>query len=235
MRIVPLIAALGLLSRLAFAEDITVSAGKSQPAIKFLNDGVAYENKGDYANARRCFDEAIRVDPTMWPAYFDRATLDAKEHKFRQGLQDATLALQGKTSFNRSAVLRALINAKMGNYSAAFRELDQVVSLGARGDAYPQALNGLAWLHATSREPGYRNARLAIAQAMQSCSLTSYKKAGLIDTLAAAYAEAGDFDAAVRFEQKAIALGESPDAMEDLQKHLASFRQHRPWRETATN
>ena len=230
MRLVPLIAAVFLCTS-TFAEDVVVKAGKNWMAVRAQNDGLKYEDKGDFVNARIKFDEAIRLDSTMWPAYYNRASLNMRQHRLREALQDATIALRAKTSFSRSALLCALINAKMGNYDAAFRQVDQVISLGTRGDAYPHALNMSAWLHATSTQARYRDAQLAITQAAQSCQLTSYKKAGLVDTLAAAYAEAGDFDKAVQFERQAIALGDSPDFMRDYQEHLTSFQERRPWRE----
>ncbi len=205
------------------------------PAIKLQNAGVDYLHNGDYANARKNLDEAIRLDPTMWPAYLNRAILNRREHKLKEAMQDATVALRARSSFTQSAILRAGINSKLGNYDAALHELEQVASLGSRGNAYPQALNGLAWFHATCAEPSYRNGRLAVTEATRACSLTNYQSPGIIDTLAAAYAEAGDFESATRFEQKALSIRETPLNMRDFQKHLASFRQHRPWRDTATN
>jgi tetratricopeptide (TPR) repeat protein len=238
MRIVPLVAALGLLSRLAFGEDVNVAAGKSPAAVKLQNDGLNYLHNGDFVNARKKFDEAIRVDPTMWPAYFNRATLNMKEHKFRQGLADATMALRGKSSFNRSAVLRAEINIKVGDYAAGRRDLDTLLHLGARGDAYAQALNVSAWLNATCPDTRYRNGKMAVMHATRACSLTFNKKADYVDTLAAAYAEIGDFVAAVRFEEKALALRGTPDepkdAREHMREHLASFKQHRPCRDVSS-
>ena len=52
----------------------------------------------------------------------------------------------------------------------------------------------------------------------------------MIDTLAMACAEVGDFDSAVRYEEKALALRsvEASDS-KSLQEHLDSFRQHRPF------
>ena len=53
----------------------------------------------------------------------------------------------------------------------------------------------------------------------------------MIDTLAIAYAEVGDFDSAVRYEEKALALvGVKANDSERLHEHLDSFRQHRPLR-----
>jgi tetratricopeptide (TPR) repeat protein len=127
--------------------------------------------------------------------------------------------------------VRADANAELGNYEAAFRELDQLISLGQRDDAYPQVLNMSAWWRAVAPESRYRNARLAIAQARQSCSLTSYNDPEFIDTLAAAYAESGDFDAAIRTEEKALSLIRSPEDRKVVQKHMTAFKQHRPWRE----
>jgi tetratricopeptide (TPR) repeat protein len=238
MRVVPLIAAIALLSSPALGvEEIGVYAGRNRAALKLQNDGVAFENKGDYVNARKKFDEAIRLDPTMWPAYFNRATLNMKEHKFRQGLADATMALRGKSSFNRSAVLRAEINIKLGDYAAARRDLDTLLNLAAKSDAYAQALNVSAWLNATCPDARYRNGKTALMHATRACSLTSNKKADYVDTLAAAYAEIGDFDAAVRSEEKALAIAdffhEPKESRQHMSEHLASFKQHRPCRKVS--
>ena len=51
----------------------------------------------------------------------------------------------------------------------------------------------------------------------------------MIDTLATAYAEVGDFDSAVRYEEKALAIrGVKANDSKRLQAHLDSFKQHRP-------
>jgi hypothetical protein len=51
----------------------------------------------------------------------------------------------------------------------------------------------------------------------------------MIDILATAYAEVGDFDSAVRYEEQALAIkGVKPDDSKRLQVYLDSFRQHLP-------
>jgi hypothetical protein len=53
----------------------------------------------------------------------------------------------------------------------------------------------------------------------------------MIDTLAAAYAEGGDFDSAVRYAQQALAIKDiSPKVSKRIQAHLALFQQHQPIR-----
>ncbi len=47
----------------------------------------------------------------------------------------------------------------------------------------------------------------------------------MIDTLAAAYAETGDFDSAARYAARALAVkGIEPDDSKRIQRHLALFR-----------
>jgi tetratricopeptide (TPR) repeat protein len=71
-----------------------------------------------------------------------------------------------------------------------------------------QALNDTAWLLATSSDPALRNGSEAVSLAGHAVQLTSGHEPTLLATLAAAYAEAGDFDKAVDLEQQAAALAE---------------------------
>jgi tetratricopeptide (TPR) repeat protein len=96
-------------------------------------------------------------------------------------------------------------------------------------------LNALAWLQATYPSAAIRDGAKAIDNAKKACELTDRSNANFIDTLAAAYAEAGDFDAAVREERVAVELAASRDdtpiVAQYLGFHLKLFESGRVIRE----
>jgi Flp pilus assembly protein TadD len=69
-----------------------------------------------------------------------------------------------------------------------------------------QVLDDTAWLLATSADAALRNGSEAIPLAERAVQLTSGHEPELLGTLAAAYAEAGEFDKAVELEQRATDL-----------------------------
>ena len=84
---------------------------------------------------------------------------------------------------------------------------DALLSMGRRGEAIADfekaaaqqpkdkdVLNNLAWLLATAPEDKLRDGKRAVTLATQACELTDYKEDYILSTLAAAYAETGDFD-----------------------------------------
>jgi hypothetical protein len=58
-----------------------------------------------------------------------------------------------------------------------------------------------------------------------------WKDENMVDTLAAAYAETGDFDSAVRYAEQALGVKDiAPTDSKRIQRHLALFKQHQPIR-----
>ena len=96
-------------------------------------------------------------------------------------------------------------------------------------------LNNLSWVLSTSPSDMLRNGKRALELAEKACQLTEYKKAYILSTLAAAYAELGDFDKAMEWSQKGIKLAEKdPDdkeRLDDLKKELESYKKRQPYRE----
>ncbi len=100
-------------------------------------------------------------------------------------------------------------------------------------DSVP-VLNNFAWLLATSPEAGVRNGKQAVVLAEKACTITEWKAAVLMGTLAAAYAEAGRFPEAVAMADKAIAKARE-DKQDDVVKRNAElrelYRRGKPYRE----
>lgn len=94
------------------------------------------------------------------------------------------------------------------------------------------ARNNLAWLLATSPRDTLRDGVRAVQLSEPIAIL--YDDWGYLDTLAAAWAERGDFDAAVRTQQRAVRLaqGDADDAtLHQMEERLSLFQQLKPYRE----
>jgi len=75
----------------------------------------------------------------------------------------------------------------------------------ARQPQSPEILNNLAWILATCPEARIRDGAEAVRLAERACELTGFRRAVMVGTLAAAYAEAGRFAEAVATAERACA------------------------------
>jgi Flp pilus assembly protein TadD len=113
-------------------------------------------------------------------------------------------------------------------YDRAITDFKEAIRLDAK-DA--RGYNGLACLLATCPDEKYRDGLKAVASAKVACELSEWKNAAFLDTLAAAYAEAGQFEEAVRYQIRVIedtAFQKDDGARKrlDLYKKKMSYREH---------
>jgi hypothetical protein len=94
-------------------------------------------------------------------------------------------------------------------------------------------LNDKAWSLATSRDDKQRNGPLAIELATKACAGTDWSCATTLDTLAAAYAEAGRFNEAVQYQQNAILMltPEFQFLFAEFQQRLELYSRGVPYRQ----
>jgi tetratricopeptide (TPR) repeat protein len=85
---------------------------------------------------------------------------------------------------------------------------------------------------ATCPDGRYRDGKRAVELAEKAVALRD--DANFLDTLAAAYAEAGRFQEAIKTQERAITKlkqeGETKD-LPEFEKHLSSYKAGKPWRE----
>ncbi len=90
----------------------------------------------------------------------------------------------------------------------------------------PVVLNNLAWILATTSKPELRNGKEAVQLATRAVELTDRRVPHFIGTLAAAYAETGQFSKAVQIAQTArvlAILANQPDEAAQIDKLSSGF------------
>ena len=115
----------------------------------------------------------------------------------------------------------------VGKQAEAVADYEQALKLEPENSGI---LNNLAWLLATSPEDKLRDGKRAIELATKACEVTEYKQAHILSTLAAGYAETGDFETAKKWSSKSIEIADE-EMKKQLAKELESYEQGKPWRE----
>ena len=210
---------------------IVATPGHMRASMNLVTEAQDLIKTGDVAGAKRKLDTVLQRDPTFWPALYVRAQIYSHQGKYDLALKDCDEALRHDRSVVEAALLRANINARLGKHAEALKEYDYLISLHPRSVTLARALSDRAWFRATCRNPSFRNGQQAVKDAKAACSIMTWKDEQMIDTLAAAYAETGDFNSAIQYTAQALAVkGISADSTKLFQQHLALFQQRKPIR-----
>ena len=204
-------------------------------ALEVLPDSVGLLlKKAAIHSARENFDAALidlkrieSIQPDNPGMRMARATVYQQTGKLQEAVDDyaAVLAKQPKNWFALRNRADALLN--LGKHKEAIADYNKAMKIRSKSAGL---LNNLAWVLATSPVDELRDGRRAVKLATEACKLTDYKAPHIISTLAAAYAEVGNFSQAVNWAKKGLEVADEK-TKEPLQKELDSYQQKKPWRE----
>lgn len=163
--------------------------------------GIARELTGDHDGAIADFDAALKDDPSS-ATYVWRATAWTSKREPDKAISDFGHAIKLSPSDPVPYVRRSMAYISKRLYEKAIADLNRALELSPTYDTH----NAIAWILATCADAKYRDGQKAVEHAMRACELSQWKDAFCLDTLAAAYAEVGDFAKAVQHQQQAIDL-----------------------------
>lgn len=178
------------------------------------------------------FEEALRIEPENMKALAGRGRVYTKTGQYEKALADFSRALELQPYDEYYHYERSLTYRLMGEYEKA--ETDSVLAIHAK-PLEPAYLCADAWLRATCPDAKFRDGKGAVRLATQACEITRWKNAQSLDVLAAAEAELGQWDDAVKYEQKALGVEEAAEKdaqlLKDYAARLALYAKKEPYRE----
>jgi tetratricopeptide (TPR) repeat protein len=125
---------------------------------------------------------------------------------------------------------RAYASVQRGDCEKAIRDYREAIRLNPKG---PQPYNDLAWLLATSSVAAIRDGKEAVELAKKACDLDEWKHSASVDTLAAAFAEAGDFEKAIKYQNQALSMADvTAESRAEAQQRLDLYQRRTPYHET---
>jgi len=192
--------------------------------------GICRAQKGDDDGALKDFDAAVKADPKNVHGWQLRGSAYAEKGEKNKALGDFKEAIALDPNDASTYLYRAHLYLVESEPESALADLEEVMR---RAPDFSGAANDYAWTLATNPKDSVRNGHKAVEYAKKACHETDYKHAPSVDTLAAAYAEAGDWEQALKWQQEALTLAEktSPDDVKGMKERLALFKEKKPFRE----
>jgi tetratricopeptide (TPR) repeat protein/mono/diheme cytochrome c family protein len=175
------------------------------------------------------FRRALQINPKHVPAHVNLGAVLRAQNR----LDDAAAHLHRALAIQPD---NAVAHTNLAGILAAERRLREAaahyrLALQSNPDLL-ESLTDLAWMLATSPDPDIRDPEEAVRLADRAVVLTRRRDVRALETLAAAYAAAGEFRQAVASQQAALGLAEAAGIdTSDLRGRLELYRKGVPYRE----
>ena len=187
--------------------------------------GKSLKDTGRFDEAILQYQKALIFLPDSATAHYNLANALQYQNRNQEALEhyQSTLRLEpthAKAHGNMGGILQG-----HGRIKEALAHYEQALQL--EPDSV-EAQNNLAWLLATCHDTSVRNGQRAVDLAERAANATQYKQVSVLDTLAAAYAEVGNFATAVKWQQKAIELA-AEQQKGGLERRLQRYRAGLPF------
>jgi tetratricopeptide (TPR) repeat protein len=198
--------------------------------VKALNGrGFVRQRMGEHEQAVSDFTKALEIDPDYHLAFHNRGISRFYQARYDEAIGDFTRALELNSKMDLSFFNRGTAWLYKGNYEQAVSDYFKTLELNPESH---RAMNQLAWIFATCPLKEYRNSRMALGFAKKA--LLVKIEPGLFDTLAAAYAEDGNFEKAIETQKMAIVWCEKWGDTKNLSHYLIrleTYGSQVPWRQ----
>ena len=172
----------------------------------------------------------LEKNPDNAKAYYDRAWIYGSLGNVEQSIQDYSRAIELNTSFILAYYNRGRGYAFLKKYGKSLADFNLAIDINPD---FRDAYIGKAWLLATCPDAMWRDGVQAVVTAKKAVEISDDWQSQ--STLAAAYAESGNFDSAVKVQQKLINLLQSRQTPEPIlylcHQRLEAYKAHTPWRD----
>jgi tetratricopeptide (TPR) repeat protein len=159
---------------------------------------------------------------------FDRGNAAADRKDYDTAIAEFTEAIRLDPESDGAYHNRAGAYADKGEYARAIADYTEAIRLAPDE---PASLTSRAWPLATCPDAGLRDGKRAVELAKRACQLSGWKDANDLENLAAACAECGQFDQAVKWQTRAIAVGTGLEDPDEADRRLELYKAGKPYHE----
>ena len=190
-----------------------------------FDKGVKLMGQQRYEEAIQAFSTAIEIIPRDYQAYNYRGVAWALMGKYDKALADYNKALEIRPRYAEAYNNRGFARTQQGDLSNALNDYARALEINP---FFVDAYNNQAWVLATCADQRFRDGGQAVRLAQKAVELKPDVVS--LDTLAAAYAAVGNFDAAVDTQKKAIqklVLADKNSEVPTYLPHLNAYKSKR--------
>jgi tetratricopeptide (TPR) repeat protein len=179
------------------------------------------------------YQKAVAIRPDYFLARYGLGHALLEKGKLDAAIEHSRAALLIQPNNADCHTVLAIALDEKGQWAEAIQHYEKALEISPQSIS---ALNNLAWLLAAGSNASLRNGTRAIQFAQQANQLSGGTNVLVLRTLAAAYAEAGQFGKAIETAHVAMQMGQSQrdDSLAtELQQEIALYELGLPYREMA--
>ncbi len=187
--------------------------------------GNALRQAGRLEEAVAHYRRSLEIEPDYAQSHGNLANALYLLGRDEEAIEHYQRAVELKPDYVNARCNLALALSRRGDYEDAMRQYEHVLEVERDNAA---AMNGIAWILCTHPEREKRDGHRAVTLAKRAAELTEYKKAEVLDTLAASYAQTGQFEQAERVASLALELAvkeQNEDLASRVREQLKLYKQ----------